>query len=211
MSEPQKEKKARIWARDEFDWYVEPVAASLALFRVERFVGHIWDPCCGGGNIKDAAHASGYKWRYCGTDVVNRAPPRSQHWFSGEADFLTWDKAPLAQNIIMNPPFFRSKGAEAFIRKALDLVVGKAAVFVDIRFLAGATRANGLFLEHPPHRIWIVTPRVSCPPGEYLVAGNKAANGSADWCWLVWDKSAPRVESPTMSWLRLPKTGVADE
>ena len=66
---------------------------------------------------------------------------------------------------------------------------------------AAQARANGLFAEFPPFRIWIVTPRVSCPPGTYLAAGTKAGNGSSDWCWMVWDLTAP--PSPTrVDWLR---------
>ena len=149
-----RERKSKIWERDPLDWYQEPTMATEALLEVERFVGPVWDPCCGGGNI------------------------------------------------VMNPPFFRAKGAEAFIRKALSLATGKVCAFVDIRFIAGAERANGLFAEHCPHRIWIITPRVSCPPGEYLAAGHKAGNGSSDWCWLVWDLTAPKVRTSQTGWLR---------
>lgn len=62
-------------------------------------------------------------------------------------------------------------------------------------------RAAGLFAELPPSRVWVVTPRVSCPPGSYLAAGNKAGNGSSDWCWLVWDLRRPTAR-PEFGWLR---------
>ena len=101
----------------------------------------------------------------------------------------------------MNPPFVRAKGAEAFIRKALALASGKVAAFVDIRFIASAKRANGLFADFPPCRIWVVIPRPSCPPGSYLEAGNKAGGGTADWCWIVWDKTAP-TQATHFGWLR---------
>ena len=132
------------------------------------------------------------------SDIVRRV---DRWWFRRECDFLESDGAPLAQNIVTNPPFFKAKGAEAFIRKAIELATGKVAVFVDIRFLAGAERAQGLFADHPPHRIWIVTPRVSCPPGAYLAAGNKAGGGSSDWCWLVWSVCDP-YNGTSMGWLR---------
>lgn len=208
-----KVKSAHVWERDELDWYVEPVAATEALLRVERFVGPVWDPCCGGGNIPTALGAAGCQ--VVGTDIVRRFPSEiTPAWWWGTFDFrdarASLDGQPPslpfpewhATNIVMNPPFFRAKGAEEFIRKALEVARGKVAAFVDIRFIAGGERANGLFAEHPPHRIWIVTPRVSCPPGAYLVAGNKAGGGSADWCWLVWDKSAPPVACPQLDWLR---------
>lgn len=191
--------KARIWARDELDWYVEPVRATEALLSVERFVGPIYDPACGGGNIVRTLLAAGYEaW---GTDILQRVEP-APAWFDGAHDFLGEGRPPLSfTNIVMNPPFYRAKGAEAFIRKALALASGKVAAFVDIRFIAGADRAAGLFADHPPARIWIITPRVSCPPGTYLAAGNKAGNGSSDWCWLVWDRTGPSAGTQ-MGWLR---------
>lgn len=206
MSEAARERKSHVWKRDSLDWYVEPAVASAALFDAERFVGPIWDPACGGGNIlRSYLHSRG---ACCiGTDIVRRCGDDIP--FYAELDFLSdFDHAAMIpafhSNIVTNPPFFRAKGAEAFIRKALQLARGKVAVFVDIRFIAGGERANGLFAEHPPHRIWIVTPRVSCPPGEYLEAGNRAGNGSSDWCWLVWDLTAPRAALPQLGWLRKP-------
>lgn len=188
-------KKSHLWERDEYDWYVEPSSATEALLTVERFVGKIHDPCCGQGNIVNALIGGGYE--ATGSDVVRRT---DADWFTGQRDFM--DAIEIAApNIVMNPPFFRAKGAEAFIRTALDVASAKVAAFVDIRFIAGDKRANGLFADHPPHRVWIVTPRVSCPPGSYLAAGNKAGNGSSDWCWLVWDKAVP-FAGTELSWLR---------
>jgi hypothetical protein len=208
MSEASnRERKSHIWERGALDWYVEEPRASAAMFEVERFVGPIWDPCCGQGNILRSYLNS--RGACCiGTDVVRRCGDDLP--FYAELDFLSeFDHATMIpafhSNIVMNPPFFRAKGAEAFIRKALRLASGKVAAFVDIRFIAGAERANGLFAEHPPHRIWIVTPRVSCPPGEYLAAGGKAGNGSSDWAWLVYDMTAPAPSFPQLGWLRTKK------
>ena len=198
-----RERKSKIWERDPLDWYQEPTMATEALLEVERFVGPVWDPCCGGGNILEAyVHTNG--GCVIGTDIVRRT---QSTLFAFELDFLSdFDHGAMEpifhSNIVMNPPFFRAKGAEAFIRKALSLATGKVCAFVDIRFIAGAERANGLFAEHCPHRIWVITPRVSCPPGEYLAAGHKAGNGSSDWCWLVWDLTAPKVRTSQTGWLR---------
>ncbi|ORE90661.1 hypothetical protein ATO13_22116 [Stappia sp. 22II-S9-Z10] len=195
------EKKAHVFERDPLDWYVEEPRATEALLKVERFVGRIIDPCCGQGNIVIAMRGAGYE--AFGSDVVTRV--EWTPWFIGEADWLG-EGAPATggafPNIVMNPPFFRGNGTQAFIRRALSIATGKVAAFVDIKFLASAKRANGLFAERPPHRIWIVTPRVSCPPGAYLAAGNKAGGGSADWCWMVWDMTAPPAAAPALGWLR---------
>ena len=36
-----------------------------------------------------------------------------------------------------------------------------------------------------------------------LAAGNKAGGGSADWCWLVWDMTAPALAQSQLGWIRL--------
>lgn len=198
VASPAAEKRAHLWDRDPLDWYVEPPSATRALLTVEKFVGGVWDPACGQGNIVEMMLSTGF--HAVGTDIKRRAAIGL--WWLGERDFLKPQPMPVGfANIVTNPPFFRAKGAEAFIRQALALARGKVAVFTDIRFIAGADRAEGLFAEHPPARIWIVTPRVSCPPGAYLAAGNKAGNGSSDWCWLVWDLTAPKTAT-SLGWLR---------
>lgn len=190
------EKAAHLWARDPLDWYVEPESSTAHLLTVESFDGPIHDPCCGGGNAVRAALAAGYV--ATGSDLVERAP--GSPWFVGLRDYLNSDNT--YPNIIMNPPFFRAKGTEAFIRKALLTTERKVCAFVDRKFVTGAGRANGLYAEHPPTRIWEITPRPSCPPGAYLAAGHKAGGGTADWCWLVWDLQVPKAATSQTGWLR---------
>lgn len=191
-----RQKNAQVWERDDHDWYVEESRATDVLLTKERFVGKVWDPACGQGNIVEALCAAGYQ--AFGSDIVRRTEAR---WFWGERDFLDEGTFRLGANIVTNPPFFRAKGTEAFIRRALDLATGKVAIFTDIKFLAGDGRAKGLFAEHPPTRVWSISPRVSCPPGTYLQAGNKAGGGTADWVWFVWDRTAPTTVTQ-FGWLR---------
>ncbi len=195
----KREKRAHLLERDELDWYVEPSWITTGLLRAETFTGVIWDPACGGGNILEACRAAGYS--VIGTDVVDRGAV-----MNGLIDFEDYDGPALAPNIIMNPPYFRARGAEVFIRKAIEVVGskadgGKVAAFVDHRFIAGKERATGLFREWPPTRIWQVTPRPSCPPGKWLEAGNKAGGGTADYVWLIWELSDPR-KTTHFGWLR---------
>lgn len=192
-------RKAHNWARDEHDWYVEENRATVALLTAERFVGSVWDPAAGQGNIVETLIAAGY--RAHGTDIVRRTEAQ---WFWGERNFLDDGEFTLGPNIVTNPPFYRAKGTEDFIRRALALATGKVAAFTDIKFLASDGRAAGLFAEHPPTRIWSISPRVSCPPGSYLLAGNKAGGGTADWVWLVWDLTAP-AQGTKFGWLRCPR------
>jgi hypothetical protein len=137
-----------------------------------------------------------------GSDIKRRVSPLTP-WFVGEIDFLKdFDEKP--ENIIFNPPFFKAKGAEACIRKALACARVKVAAFVDVKFLSGNGRAEGLYAEFPPSRIWHITPRPSCPPGEYLAAGNKAGGGTPDYCWIVWSLLEPPSPLAETGWLRKP-------
>ena len=189
--------KAHIWGRSDDEWYVEPVFVSDALFAVEKFDGGIWDPACGQGNILLAAIAAGHK-DILGSDTVQRGRISKRLWTI--KDFLNCRRL-LFPNIVTNPPFGRAILAEKFIRHAISLKPQKLAVFVDSRFLFGMARSAGLFSEFPPARVWLITPRPSCPPGVYLEAGNKAGGGTADYCWLIWESE--RVLSSTwMKWLK---------
>lgn len=197
MPDP-KAKGAHLWARDPLDHYVEPERVTAQLLAVEGFVGLIHDPCCGIGNVVKACRSAGYH-RATGSDLVRRVDA-SQTWYVGEGDFLAAPDVRCMDNVICNPPYFGGKGTEGFIRKALAVAQGKVAVFVDNRFLTGKARAQGLWRDHPPTRVWMISPRPSCPPGSYLAAGNKAGNGSSDYVWLVWDLTSP-PGSTALGWL----------
>ena len=191
------EKRAHVWARDELDWYVEPERVTRQLLAVETFGGPILDPACGGGNIVKTCRAAGLQAR--GSDIVDRTD--GAEWFAGTRDFLDPLYLPDVPEIICNPPFFRAKGTEHFIRRALAVARVKVAIFTSIKFLAGQARGAGLWVDHPPTRVWIICERPSCPPGEWLKGGNPAAGGTDDWIWVVWDKRAP-VGPTQLGWLR---------
>ena len=181
----QPRKKARLWKRAARDFYLEPADCTAALLRVEALDGEIWDPACGVGHVVATLRAAGRN--AYGTDCMRRVPEATP-WFLAEHDFLgeaVWPSRP--DHIVCNPPFGRGLTAEAFIRQALGLARRSVAVFVDYRFLASARRWTGLFREHPPARAWLLYPRPSCPPGDYLLGGGRAEGGTADFVWLVWE------------------------
>lgn len=188
--------KTHAFERDPHDWYVEPLIATRALLKAETFPGTIWDPACGQGNILEVAKESGYT--VVGSDIVKRI---DRPWHIGEMDFLAGGIEPFGGSIISNPPYYKGAGTEGFVRRALSLAKYKVAIFTSLSFLAGGKRAKGLFTEHPPHRVWVITPRVSCPPGRWLLEGNKAGGGSDDWCWLVWSNSDP-FTGTSLGWLK---------
>lgn len=81
---------------------------------------------------------------------------------------------------------------------ALATVPGKIAVFCEARFLFAECRVP--FHEaFPPDRIYYITPRPSCPPGEFLQAGGKAEGGKYDCVWLIYDEREGRAESRWLS------------
>ena len=38
---------SHIWDKEKLGFYVDPQWVSERLFEVEKFIGSIWDPCCG--------------------------------------------------------------------------------------------------------------------------------------------------------------------
>lgn len=187
MSNAAISNRGGFYERDENEWYIEPRFCTRALLKAERFFGMVLDPACGQGHIVRECHAAGVN--AIGSDIVQRVDrDLIPHFY--KSDFLT-DQQKSVANIICNPPFFRAKGTEAFIRRALDVARNKVAIFADIKFLAGQDRATALYRELPPDRVYIITPRPSCPPGWALADGAEASGGTADWIWLVWDKTLP--------------------
>lgn len=182
------------WPAVADDWFVEPSIATTFLLDREAFDGRIWDPACGQGNLVEACLARGLD--AVGTDLRTRFLGAQPPWFLGERDFLQPSRSRIgARHIVTNPPYGHAKLAEAFIRRALAMrSVDKVAVFVNGKFLFGSGRAKGLYAEHPPTRIYPINPRPSCPPGEFLRNGGKAAGGVENFVWLVFCRGATGTE-----------------
>jgi hypothetical protein len=196
-----KTKLAHVWDRDPLDWYVENPWATRGLLSVERFEGAILDPACGQGNIVETCRGAGLYAR--GADIKRRT---DEPWFLGEFDFWAPDFPIIAPNLISNPPFRRGVGTDQFIRLSIERGFRKIAIFTTLNFVASAGRATGLFYVHPPARIWVITPRPSCPPGESLLRGGKATGDTKDYVWLVWDADAPPAPGPIFGWISVPKS-----
>lgn len=195
-----KPRKSRVFVRAEHEWYVEPPKAVHALLNQERFVGGVYDPACGSGNIVRTCLERGT--HAVGTDIVARKGMPEEN-FKGIQDFLAATEIH-APNIVTNPPYYRAKGTQAFIRKALSFPgLCKLAVFSEIGFLAAENRIlmpDSLFAELPPSRIWIISPRVSAPPGTYLEEGGKDEGGTKDAIWMIWDRSFEHSGPPVIGW-----------
>jgi hypothetical protein len=190
-------------ARQDHDFYVDPEWCTQLLLDAENFSGNVWDPACGQGSILNACMQNGIK--ATGSDLVDRGCGHTP------VDFLKQrEHRPMVSpvgNIICNPPF---KQAEAFIRQALELVgppprwwgsrrTAKVAMLVQEKFLF-SQRRHALFKDHPPAAIYFLSTRPSMPPGHLLARGAvKAAGGSVNYCWIVWQRGYRGP--PTCGWL----------
>lgn len=182
----KKPRNAHNWQRNEDEWYVEPIFATRLLLAHIAHPKRAWDPCCGKGNVIKALLAANID--AIGTDLRNRFRGDPPDWFLGQHDFFSGKlKKSPAPAIICNPPYGEDTPTERFVRTAMELRgLELLAVFVEFRFLGSGGRATGLFRQFPPHKVVTVSPRPSCPPGEYIEAGNEPRGGSQDFCWIVW-------------------------
>ena len=168
-----------LWQRAADDFYVEPESATTALLNAEWFIGTIWDPAAGSGNVVKACRATGR--RAFGSDkVVRQGLPDL-----AIGDFLDLDGANLPWGpvdcIISNPPF---KLAEPFIEKALSIARFKVAFLLRTAFLEGQGRHERIFSKTPLKRVWQFRGRLSMPPGGAAI---EARGGAVAFAWFVWD------------------------
>lgn len=171
------------YERAAHEWYCEPPRAVLALLDVERFIGPIHDPACGGGNIPTVAKERGYE--ATGADIEDRG-------YGEVRDFLS-DRG-LYANVICNPPF---KLATQFTLRSLEQSSGKVAILQRLAWLEGRARFDHLFLPGYLHRIWAFSSRISMPPGGLDVP---AQNGSVAYAWFVFEKTR-RAAMAEIGWL----------
>jgi len=184
-------RRAHIFAKEPHGHYVEPAWTSARLLAVEDFgprSGLIVDPACGWGTILKSARKAGFR-RVLGCDVVDRLRgddritlPFCRH------DFLNGGTPTngAVASIICNPPFDH---VEEFCERALTIAQHKVAMIMLLRRLPAANWLDRLPLE----TVYMLTPRPSMPPGEWIDAGNKPGGGSQDFCWLVFNvRSRPR-------------------
>ena len=160
--------------REKDDFYPTWPEATEALLRVESFDGPIWEPACGEGDMSRVLEAAGYE--VFSTDLIDRG-----YGQSGRDFLLEW--APLAPNIVTNPPFGL---AREFVDKALSLTSGKVAMFLRLAFLEGIER-GAWFPTTPLARVWVMSRRVPMQRGRLKQAGD--GHGSIAFAWLVWDHS----------------------
>ena len=153
------------------DFYPTPRWATFALIESERFEGDIWEPACGDGAMSNVLAETGAI--VISTDLYDRGYGESGH------DFLRSDRK--CANIVTNPPF---NSAEGFVKTGVRCAQRKIALLLRLAFLEGANRANTIFHQTPPSRVWVFSERITFYPKDAVVAGS----GTTAYAWFVWDK-----------------------
>lgn len=180
--------RKKKFLRDPDQWYTEPAWCSERLFAVEAFSGRIVDPCAGTGRIVAAARAAGLTAE--GFDLRERGIPGVR----GGYDFLDRFGAYIpgtfpCGGIVFNPPYGASpdKGGKRLEEAAIDRALERAhkvAAFLPTTFLNGERRSR--WLETTPlYRVWLCSPRPSCPPGQMVLDGTAEGSGEIDYAWFV--------------------------
>jgi hypothetical protein len=193
----KRKRDSHIFAKAKDGFYVEPAWCAQRLFEEEKFPGLvIWDPAVGWGTITTAAQMAGYK--VLGSDIVDRKRHKLGRGFF-KHDFLNGEKiAPSPFSVVCNPPFDH---VEEFARRALELGAKKVALIMLVRRLNAARWLR----ELPLWNIWLLTPRPSMPPGEWIAKGNKPGGGTQDFCWVIIGQKyiyrGKKREPVTISWL----------
>lgn len=206
------ERKSKIWKRQPDAWYVEESWCAERLFQDEMFPGRIVDPCAGRGTIVQAGHdlgldVEGYDLRDRGNVLVRGG----KDWFAEASPYLHGTFP--CDCIVSNPPFatWSQVGREkpdhishnrlddAFLDISLRRARVKVALFLPTTWISSDDRSR--WLETLPfYREYRITPRPSCPPGEYREAGHKAEGGRVDFSWFVFLHGYQG--DPTVHWLR---------
>lgn len=193
MTVQARERRSHIFEKERHGHYVEPRWCSRRLFEVEKFTGSIYDPAVGWGHITTEARLAGYTVR--GSDIVDRGRHELGRYFR-KKDFL--QPVPYFKiepfSIVCNPPF---DFVREFCEHALELGAVKVAMIMLARRLNAAHWLQALPLES----VYLLTPRPSMPPGDWIAAGGEPGGGKQDFVWLVFSRGRRLIPDPELKWL----------
>lgn len=176
--------------RSKLDFYPTPSSATQALLDREKFVGNIWEPACGMGDISEVLISNGYEVR--STDINDYG-----YGDTGN-DFLNTDglfsvKYDIADNIVTNPPF---NLALEFVEQSKKYANKKIAMFLKTAFLEGAKRYK-MFQdsEFALKTVYQFSKRVNFG----IHAGTHKNGGMIPFAWFVWEKGYSN--KPMIEWI----------
>lgn len=159
------------------DNYPTPAEITRTLLATEGFVGPIWEPCAGAGEMALTLIEGGHR-----VIATTLREDHSSSLVAGGINFLDPHLIPLAANIVTNPPY---SIAEEIIDRALELKASKAAFLLRAQWLGSERRYNRFFHERPPAKIIYLINRVAMYPGGY--EGPRGAPKN-DFAWFIWRK-----------------------
>lgn len=174
--------------RNKSDFYPTPPSATNALLDREIFVGNIWEPACGMGDISKELIKRSY--------LVNSSDLNDYGYGIPGKNFLNTnglfaDKFDMVDNIITNPPF---NLALEFVEQSKKYANRKIAMFLKTAFLEGGKRYDMFQDEHfPLKKVYQFSKRVNFG----IHAGTHKNGGMIPFAWFVWDrdyKGKPYIE-----------------
>ena len=165
------------------DFFPTPAWATHALIDNETFRGDIWEPACGNGAMSKVLEMT--EQHVISSDLYDRG--------YGEAGIDFLDTKHVVENIVTNPPY---NAAEAFVRSGVAQASQKFALLLRLAFLEGANRANTIFSQSPPSRVWVFSERITFYPAGAI----KQGSGTTAYAWFVWDKQAQNKTE--LQWLK---------
>ena len=165
------------------DFFPTPAWATHALIDNESFQGEIWESACGNGAMSQVLDQASSK--VVSSDLYNRG------YGDVGIDFLNTSKK--SDNIITNPPY---NAAEGFVKTGVLSARRKFALLLRLAFLEGANRADTIFTDCPPSRVWVFSERITFYPAGSVQQGS----GTTAYAWFVWDKSS--ANGTELRWLK---------
>ena len=147
----------------ELDSYSTPTSATHSLMKRVKFDGLIWECASGKGEMVKVLRSYN---EVVETDIQTGV------------DFLKTNL--IVNNIVTNPPY---KLAEQFVRKALQSVDKKVAMFLRLNFLESQTRFK-MFKELPLEWVLVFSKRQTLHPEGVIVT----TGGTIAYAWFVWNK-----------------------
>jgi hypothetical protein len=165
------------------DFFPTPAWATHALIDNEPLRGETWECACGDGAMALVLETACK--RMISSDLYDRG------YGDAGVDFIGAGRK--TDNIITNPPY---NCAEAFVRSGTANAKRKFALLLRLAFLEGANRANTIFSEVPPSRVWVFSERITF----YPKGAERKGTGTTAYAWFVWDKDAP--SSTELKWFK---------
>ena len=186
------------YTREGRDFYATPSWVTQALLQNMRFIGPVWEPCCGTGAMSRVLAQYGYE--VLSTDITDRG------FGQPGVDFLKCMQVPGGcRAIITNPPYGdtgshvgQEKSSTAmleFVRHALrlmDSVEGQLALLVRLQWVAGR-RAAELMSASGFAAVIALTKRI-----RWFEMGENTNTAQHHHAWVVFDSTHPKGKPPTL-------------